>query len=220
MFWLFRAKYAAVLCAVGLLASECAVGDESTSPDVLCGPRCIARVLDHFGIETTVVDIVRALGPDVVKNGMSASNIQAFLARNDIHCRVVELSNRVQVTWPHPVIAHLRPGEDNGAIGHFIVIEQSDADNDLVLIFNGLSGTESGRYSLLQKRMSGVCLLTSPTPIESTVRAVERRKMSVLDRLSEFNAIPWIFLAIVLLSGRIFPNWRWQFRSSIKPEGR
>jgi ABC-type bacteriocin/lantibiotic exporter with double-glycine peptidase domain len=107
-------------------------------------------------------------------DGSSAASIVAALEKRGLFVKTIQVDPQTTVfEWNHVIILHLKPDNDE-SLGHFVV-RMPQSTNDNIVIVDGLAGVYSKPYGEFCKKMSGVILLCSPTPIADDVVVAYRR---------------------------------------------
>lgn len=161
-----------------LVCSGIGINADATEPvpsprsrgDVVCGPRCVQYVLQHYGIESDLIDLVKETQSDF-EAGASLAALDDALRRRGVFTAALKLSPNAALQWPHPVLMHLSP--ETGEMGHFVVWLPTP-DGSKSQVWNGLSGTQSGLESVLAKKRSGYVLLTAAAEIRQPETAAQR----------------------------------------------
>lgn len=151
-------------------ATEPAVSPRSRG-DVVCGPRCVQYVLQHYGIESDLIDLVKETQSDF-EAGASLANLNDALRRRGVFTAALKLSPNSVLQWPHPVLMHL--SSETEGMGHFVVWLPTQ-DGSESQVWNGLSGTQTGPESVLAKKRSGYVLLTATAEIPQPEAAARRK---------------------------------------------
>jgi ABC-type bacteriocin/lantibiotic exporter with double-glycine peptidase domain len=132
--------------------------------NIVCGPRCVQYVLKQFGQDVELADIVREMQWPQLTEGASAASLVAALEKRGVFVKIIQVNPKSTIfAWEHPMILHLKPDDDE-SLGHFVVRLPQSNDNNIVIV-DGLAGVYSKSYNEFCKKMSGVVLLCSPTPI-------------------------------------------------------
>jgi ABC-type bacteriocin/lantibiotic exporter with double-glycine peptidase domain len=162
----------AALSTIIVAASE--TEDKQKLNNIVCGPRCVQYVLKQFDQEVELADIVREMQWTHLTDGYSAASIVTALEKRGLFVKTIQIDPQTTVlTWDHLIILHLKP-ENDESLGHFVV-RIPQATNDNIVIVDGLAGVYSTPYSEFCKKMSGVVLLCSLTPIADDVVVVYHR---------------------------------------------
>ena len=133
--------------------------------DTVCGPRCVQAILRSYGQEAELIDLVRELHTEGVEKGTTLGQMRDAFEQRGLHAAVVHLPRDATLTWPEPVIVHLKPlGKQT--MGHFIVATASN--DETISVHDLLNGTLRGTQEELRKTMSGDILLVSKLPISAT----------------------------------------------------
>ncbi len=150
-------------------ATEPAVSPRSRG-DVVCGPRCVQYVLQHYGIDSDLIDLVKETQSDF-EAGASLATLDDALRRRGVFTAALKLSPNAILQWPQPVLMHLSP--ETEGMGHFVVWLPT-TDGSRSQVWNGLSGTQTGLESVLSKKRSGYVLLTAAAEIRQPETAAQR----------------------------------------------
>ncbi len=137
---------------------------------LICGPRCVQFVLDYYGHEEGVIEIVREIQWPHLSRGCSLADIEDALRKRGIHTQAIRLESRATLDWPHPVILHLSAGRNE--MGHFVVWLPCSTGGAADIWDGGLRIRQVAQRSLSEQR-TGFALLTSPKPIDNADCAVE-----------------------------------------------
>ncbi|GIW98153.1 MAG: hypothetical protein KatS3mg111_1486 [Pirellulaceae bacterium] len=134
--------------------------------NLLCGPRCVASVLEHYGMERPdIMHMATELSDFDGDRGTTLASLAQYLESRGLGTKIIQLPPGADVRWEFPVIAHLqKPGTTTG---HFIVLmpEPEPQGMQSFLIFDGIAETVRLDRSLWHQWRSGVVLLTSPREI-------------------------------------------------------
>lgn len=145
------ARRLVVVGILALLLTPPAWAQEAGS-DRVCGPRCIQRILQHYGIRADLVDLIKEVQESDVNRGASLAELRRALKTRGIHCRYGKAAFLVVPEATQPVILHI-----NG--NHFVVLEGWDGSE--AIIWDGLNGSRSIPWWRLQAECSGTILMTS-----------------------------------------------------------
>lgn len=209
-----------ILCLLGCtVPSLCIAAEENTAApepgagDLTCGPRCVRFLLRHYKLgEPEVIDLVREMQWPEIEKGSSLASVARALQKRGIHTEALQIHRDSVLVWPHPVIVHTEPNKKENAegeagyenveeagIGHYSVWMPSSSPSE-AHVWNFYSIGFLGKVSTkeLSRQMSGIVLLTSPTPITSVKHAV--RAGGILPRLRLVLAmLGAIAIAVVIL---------------------
>jgi len=170
--WLF-------LCAAILSNSACA---NELATEVLCGPRCVKRVMDFYALpKEDLLQVARSFDVLNEKKGSRLSEISSQLGGRGIYCETLRVQSLSQLDWNYPVVVHL--GSDKG-FGHFCVFipDMTSQKEGFVRVFDGNHGDILAPSSSWGSIRDRVVLLTSPEPIdrESCLGLVSKNQQSFL----------------------------------------
>lgn len=119
--WEIVLSVASLTLFIALPASaQAAASDEEVSlAQRVCGPHCVRWVLQRYGIEADLLELVRELQWPEFEKGASFAGLEQSLRKRGL-C-VEALASPLVGEWNVPVIIQeTRPGE---SIGHFAVID-------------------------------------------------------------------------------------------------
>ncbi len=140
---------------------------EVAGPGAICGPQCVQRILRHFGMEESLVDLIREIQPTDVSEGSTLDVLQRALRKRGLHTAAMKIGPRVRIQWPHPVLVHLR--RDDGE-GHYVVQFPSSTQHE-ERFWLGPGGMQTVARGTVSARRSGALLLVSPEPISDPSEA-------------------------------------------------
>ena len=155
--------------------------EQTGQGDIICGPRCVAYILEHYGRDEELVTLVRETQWPRMDQGASLDALRQSLAGRGVHTAAIRISPEAELVWPHPVLVHLKPpasqsrprSRPENNLGHYVVwLPDSSASH--VRLWSGLPGVMTGTRREFVAHRSGVVLLTAPEPIRSTDAAVRR----------------------------------------------
>lgn len=164
----------------------------------VCGPRCVQRVLQHYGRQVELIDLVRELQGNAVDHAAHLGDMQDALQRRGVYAVGVKLqpADMRWLAWEEPVIAHFAP--DGKSVGHFQVMLPS-AGPRRARVWDGLAGESLYAANEFAATASGVVLLTSASPIVSEANCLSRRRF-----LLPLCAVVIIVSAVTFLIARTF----------------
>lgn len=159
--------------------------------DLVCGPRCVQHVLDHFGKPTDLGDLIREMQWPAFERGSSVAAVEESLNKRGVHTRAVRVGTDLDLHWPHPAIVLVRT--DDSELGHFVVQEPSD-EVGKVTAWVGLNGHVTGDARQFAARRTGVIVLTAPEPIPDSAVAFTAHSAS-----RSWHRYWWLGLAAALV---------------------
>lgn len=125
----------------------------------ICGPRCVQRVLEQYGVREDLAALVKEMQGGVVERLCSMHDIESALSKRGIHSMPLKLGWLGYPNWHNPVILHY--SEE-----HFVVLDETKGG--FSKIRDGVQGLPSWEFTpAVMCRQSGVVLLTSETPIRT-----------------------------------------------------
>lgn len=104
------------LCTSRVLAEDM---HGNTEHILICGPRCVQSILDHYGQEVDLISLAKEMQGDIVETGCSLQDIEEALKRRGINCQALRAGALELPVWPHPIVVHFTQG-------HFIVLDKID----------------------------------------------------------------------------------------------
>lgn len=144
--------------------SESTAGRERAG-DAFCGPRCASFVLNHYGKQAELLDLVNEIQDRDWRQGSTLAAIEKALRARGLYTAAVRLSDSAHLQWPEPAIVHIEG--DTTEIGHFVVALPGRSSGSDIALWFGLSGTRVVSRDWLRARRSGAALLVSAEPIGS-----------------------------------------------------
>ena len=146
--------------------------NERNIGDLICGPKCVREILRLYGKEhEDVIRLVREIQWPEVRQGSTLADLAAALKKRGIQTYAMQIKPTARLVWPHPVIVHLKP-KQNDDIGHFVVWKPESKGNT-VQIWDSDRGTQKHDERQWSKECTGAVLLTSPEPITDPGAAVQ-----------------------------------------------
>ncbi len=166
-----------------------APGKDDSSIDVICGPRCVQRILRYFGKpEEELYDIVREIQWPDTEAGATLLSVATALERQGVRTYAMKMPRTSELAWPHPVIMHI-DGDSRG--GHYILWYPPTADG-LHRVWTGPEGWVKGPWEEVTRGRTGSVLLTAPSPITHPEVAVKAAVPK------HFRAMLWLATAAAL----------------------
>jgi len=167
------------LCAAVFSSIACA---NEVASQVLCGPRCVKRVMDFYALpKEDLLQVARSFDVLDEKKGSTLNEISSQLKSRGIYCETLRVQSLSQLDWNYPVVVHL--GSDKGE-GHFCVFipDTTFQKEGFVRVFDGNHGDILAPISSWGSICDRVVLLTSPEPIdrESCLGLVSKNQKSFL----------------------------------------
>ena len=147
------------------------VNSERNIGDLICGPKCVRKILQLYGKEDEdIIRLVREIQWPDIRKGSPLTNVSDSLEKRGIHTYALEISSSARIVWAYPVIVHVKPPADE-TIGHY-VIWLPESKGDKVKIWDGDWGIQTLSSPRFAESRSGVILLTSPVVIENSETSV------------------------------------------------
>ena len=141
-------------------------GDDSQSR-IVCGPRCVQYVLQHYGHDADLVDLIKEIQWPRLEEGASLETLSAALEARAVSTAALRLGSDVQLCSREPVIVHIQRRDGDAEGGHFVV--WLPASNEAhVHYWDGLNGIIVEDRASFARAASGVVLITSANPITET----------------------------------------------------
>lgn len=144
--------------------------------DNICGPRCVQFVLQHYGIDAELQDLVREMQWPELEKGATLDSMSQALERRGVHTCVLKVDPSTRLAWRDPVIVHLQGAKE--ALGHYLVLLPGAASGE---VDEYVEFTNVNHYpaDAIRERMSGVVMLTSSKPIDDWRSAMPEGRMSL-----------------------------------------
>lgn len=133
---------------------------DGESIDTFCGPRCVQRVLEYYGIRSDLLMLVRDMQWPVSSEGTTLAQLQKELERQGISAAAVDIDADTEFDWPAPAIFHI---VTRGS-PHYVVWLPAASPNPYPVIWGGSIERLVTPDEFLQTR-TGVVLLTSRSKI-------------------------------------------------------
>lgn len=137
--------------------------------DLVCGPRCVQYLLQYYGREADLIELVREIQWPDLASGASLDALDKALNERGIHTFGMQLAPQARLEWPYPVLIHLKV--EGAEIGHYAVWLPSSSGK--VALWNGLLGIQQVSGGELAKCGTGAILLTAPKTITNPASAVK-----------------------------------------------
>jgi len=154
--WL-RSVALSLIFLTDLASAPCSFG-----ADIYCGPRVVQYVLQHYGFNVELVELVNRIQHERDR-GCSFSDLQSELSRHGLSSVTVRVTDWTNFAWDEPVILHQWPNGLNDKLGHFVVLMTSGKQ---LYLWDGLNGKRRVSKCDLPKLTSGFLLVTSAEPID------------------------------------------------------
>jgi hypothetical protein len=138
--------------------------------DRICGPRCVRCLLEHYGIQEELAALVRETQWPDFEAGASLGSLAEALEKRGVHTCALRLSPSGKLTWPHPVLVHLRGA--GGRMDHYVIWKPAGTPDGEGEYLEAGALTHLSWAAVAQDR-SGVVLLTSPEPITAPEGATD-----------------------------------------------
>lgn len=161
---------------------------------MICGPRCVQFILQHYGIQADLIELVKEIQWPDFEAGASLAAIQDALQKRGIHACAMRIDPQSRLRWNDPVLLHLKGDTE---VGHY-VIRLPSGKPDRETLWVGLGCKEEVLPEKLSVEMSGVILLTSAEPITEPEAAVvenfsfSRRLLLILGAVLVIGAL-WLY---------------------------
>ena len=85
-----------------LFANVCYGEDEDPQDILVCGPRCVLHVLQHYGRDMQLHEIIDDIEKPIFQ-GTTLSDLSDSLTRHGVQNQIVQVSPDAIVEWGHPV---------------------------------------------------------------------------------------------------------------------
>lgn len=156
-----RPMTSVLVCAFSAVAALHAGELENSARQVsVCGPRCVQQVLQYYGQDPDLIELISEMQQGRVDEFSSIQDIQDALHKRGVQTLVLQLGLLQFPDPTHPVILHYKQG-------HFVVLEKSQGG--FASIRDGAVSNSSREFiPSVMSRSSGVALMTSPTLIKGS----------------------------------------------------
>jgi hypothetical protein len=131
--------------------------------DIVCGPRCIQRLLEWYGKDEDLTPIIRETQGPEIRHGSSLRSLQEALNRRGIHSAAVEVPAGCRVEWRYPIILHdANISTDRDPKGHFFLWLPASGSGEASVF---TAGSPNTGQSLIDGfvRSGGTALVTAPS---------------------------------------------------------
>jgi hypothetical protein len=117
--------------------------------EVICGPRCVQRVLEDYGQCVELIDLVRELQGAAIDRPASLLAMSKALERRGIYTAAIRISGNdvPHLNWREPVIVHIATAQESH--GHFVVMGGPGAESRSVCLWAS-SAEFVGQFRLRQ----------------------------------------------------------------------
>ena len=176
--WIIWGLLLAVVACKFSSAADAPATKARDGSDMVCGPRCVRFLLNRYGRDVELVDLVKEIQWPDLEAGASLEQIQKCLNSRGIHTSAIRIAPDRRLRWPHPAILHIVAGDS--PMGHYVVQVPGETPSSDALIWAGLEGWRRGRWEEVTRGFSGVALLTSPEPITDVGSSIGPVPMSRL----------------------------------------
>jgi|HubBroStandDraft_4_1064222.scaffolds.fasta_scaffold70163_2 hypothetical protein len=168
-------RHSLAMIALQLTTMTC-VGQSNADPKSLgsrlgkqtfasvCGPQCIQRVLETYGIKEKLTTIIYEIQWPDLERGTSMADLISALERRGISVKAARVPLGVPVVWPHPVIIHY-PRESG--LGHYAVLTPADGSRGQHVWYGPSREGEFPANACFWRR-SEIVLLTSSEEITNS----------------------------------------------------
>jgi hypothetical protein len=136
------------------------VAPESPSEIPFCGPQAVRRVLQSFGQNVELWNLVQEIQWPDYKKGASLDALEQALEARGVHARLIKMDPRAEIVWDHPVIVHLATNDKS----HYVVWLPPKKQGETPTYWDGAVNSPLGPQSFLTAR-TGAVLLTSDQTI-------------------------------------------------------
>jgi hypothetical protein len=141
--------------------------------NLFCGPRCVQRVLEHYGKKSDLLELIGQMQWPAFEQGSSMAALAKALEARGLHTRAVNLDSDSEINWDRPVIVHL----GTQTLGHYTVWLPQQNGSTTPRLWDASNNPVIGLTRFDELR-SGPVLLTSDEPIADS-RIVGRRRQTI-----------------------------------------
>ena len=135
---------------------------------VLCGPKCINYIMEHYGKHALdPLEMTTHLEDFDNERGTTMRSIALFLEQHGLKTRLIYIGRQSRIDWPNPVVVHLETSNNQK---HFVTrIPDDSLSNECVSFFDGVSRIRRLPIAEWRELRSGYALLTSTAPIPEEI---------------------------------------------------
>jgi len=137
---------------------------QSADTQSLCGPRCVKQVLEHYGRDADLFELIVEMHGGIVGQPSNVEDIEAALQKRGIYSKAIRTGFLTLPKWPHPAILHYRRG-------HFAVLGETKLGYAQIRDGAAMKPTWTWIPSLMFHQ-SGIVVLTSDARIERDIPVV------------------------------------------------
>jgi len=152
-------------CRQSALRAEMSANQTTSKRDghlqSVCGPRCVRRVLQYFGRDAELVDLIREMQDGDVERPSSLEAVSVALEKRGVRSFAMRIASDAVLRWRYPVVVHL---DGKATPGHFAVWLPTSTSH-ATEVWMGLALVETMSAREFGRRRSGAVLLTSDEPI-------------------------------------------------------
>jgi ABC-type bacteriocin/lantibiotic exporter with double-glycine peptidase domain len=150
----------------------------SADDQLVCGPRCVKFILQAFGKDVDLTElIIEAQWPNL-RDGASLEVLAGSLKKRGIHVLAISVAHlrTKRLVSPYPILLHIAPDESGLRIGHYVVWLPCSA-TELQRVWDPMTGSIGKlRWETLCERLSGAMLLCAPHAIGDPAFAIVRHR--------------------------------------------
>ena len=147
-------------CIMFLIATLPAVAMcDETVQDRYCGPRCLQRVLAHYGASEELVDLIRETQWPNFDSPTSLAVLAESITRRNICAAICVVTPYPELCDNGPVIVHLMQNDAADA-GHFVVLQKND-NTGKTHVWDGFRALSDEEFEKLKSQATGHVLLTA-----------------------------------------------------------
>ena len=142
--------------------------------NIFCGPRSVQRVLEFYGKEADLMELIREIQWPATEQGASMAALAKALNSRGIYTAAVDVDPSCEIVWDFPVIVHLARNDYE----HFVVWLPPKSAGSAPRIWDGPPSRALvlGEFNSLR---TGPLLVTSDRPIPDTVVVARERTADV-----------------------------------------
>lgn len=149
-------------------ALPCRAAEVEFLANKFCGPQCVQRVLEHYGLEVDLLDLIQETQWPNANAGSSFEGLSRSLERRGLHARAVRLGSLEELAWTGPAIVQCQVE----GFMHFVVWLPPQGPDRPPRLWDG-SQSDAFQARLLERSLTGPVLLVSDREIpDSAIAAV------------------------------------------------
>ncbi len=164
---------------------------------LVCGPRCVAYILEQTGQKGNLLGIIQEIQWPDTEQGTSLAQIEKYLIQRGVQTKWVALSPGERPAIEGLAVVAI---ERDNELGHFVVVTESSRQSG-VQYFDGLQGMQSTAFDDFWNQCYSTILLAGPSPPQEAISAYTRG-FSLLS-----TAVAGALVGFMVYFGSFFPRF-------------